>query len=134
LLVRFKTPMLQLLHLWIISIVLVIAAADSVVGHARPKHICEKADSSAAVVALSETTSTLQLTEHGLATFLTSLLYLIDKGNVLCSSHIVNSKLALQLTLLYNLCASCSCVPEKERGTPPSGQQAVDRLFHSQIL
>jgi hypothetical protein len=92
--------LLQLLHLWIISVVLVIAAAVDVVGHARPKHICEKADSSAAVVALGETTSKLQATEDGLATFLTSFLYLIDKGNVLCSSHNVKTKLALQLTLL----------------------------------
>jgi hypothetical protein len=85
-----KNPMHKLP--WIISIALVMAAADGVVGHARPKHICEKADSSAAVVALGETTSKLQATEDGLATFLTSFLYLIDKGNVLCSSHNVRTK------------------------------------------
>eukprot|EP00953_Heterococcus_sp_UTEX-ZZ885_P039237 20117-Heterococcus_DN1.PRE.1 len=66
--------MLQLWHLWIISIVLVIVVADVGVGYARPKHICEKADSSAAVVALAETTSKLQATEDGLATSLTTSL------------------------------------------------------------
>jgi hypothetical protein len=82
------------------SILLVFNGVD---GAARPKHLCEIADLGTAVLAFAEPASELQPTEAGLATFLTSFLYLIDKGKAFTDRHSYNNthKFSAYPALLY---------------------------------